>query len=175
MKTHKLRFALLAGLLLTGCGDNADQQKETKLSEESKETKESAAKQTVRKPIEEAANLPPEVKKELMAAFQKHVAAFNAKDLEAYMNTISPQTRDLEEERQFVKKRFEAFDMKMEPQQTKIIKYDDKAKEAHFFIVMKSTTKDASSGRAVENQSRQIMQFKKEKDGWKQTALSAMQ
>lgn len=170
LRVKSIALALLVGATLVGCGAE-ETKEEPKQVEDTNETE----NQTVKQPIEEAKNLPPEIKEEIMAAFEQHISAFNAKDLDAYINTISKESRDLEEEREYVKKYFDAFDIHMEPQHTKIIKYDEEKQEAHIFIVMKSITKDLETGKEIEDETRQVMTFKKENEGWKQAALSAMQ
>ncbi|MGM7634585.1 hypothetical protein [Bacillus sp. Hm123] len=170
LRLKTIALALLISTTLVGCGAGGKKE-ESKQVEETNETE----NQTVKQPIEEAKNLPPEIKEEIMAAFEQHISAFNAKDLETYIHTISKESRDLEEERKYVKKYFDAFDIHMEPQHTKIIKYDEEEQEAHIFIVMKSVTKDLETGKEIEDETRQVMTFKKEEEGWKQAALSAMQ
>ncbi|WP_203363301.1 hypothetical protein [Bacillus sp. REN10] len=167
-------LALFISALLVGCGAEEAKQEKKEEPKQAEETNETPS-QTVKQPIEEAKNLPPEVKEEIMAVFEQHISTFNAKDLDGYIDTLSETSRDLEEERQYVKKYFDAFDIHMEPQHTKIIQYDEKKQEAHMFIVMKSVTKDLETGKEVEDEIRQVMTFKKEKEGWKQAALSAMQ
>ncbi|WP_338751660.1 hypothetical protein [Bacillus sp. FJAT-52991] len=170
-------LALLTSALLVGCGAEEEQEKkeESKQVEEAKPETNETQSQTVKQPIEEAKNLPPEIKEEIMAAFDQHISAFNSKDVDGYLDTLSKNTRDIEEERQYLEKRFDVYDLKMEPQHTEIIKYDEEKQEAHIFIVMKSVTKDLETGKEVENETRQVMTFKKEEGEWKQAALSAMQ
>ncbi|OCA88982.1 hypothetical protein A8F95_06085 [Bacillus wudalianchiensis] len=184
MKTLRIRLiglALLVGVLLVGCGNEETKDEKPAPSKTIEEPKPAAdqpaeTKQpTVTQPIEDADNIPPKEKEELMKTLARHVDAFNGKNLDAYMDTISKNTeRNYDEERAYVKRVFETFDAKMAPQHTAIIKYDDKKKEAYIFVAMKSITKDLQSGKEVEETTRQIMKFNKEKDGWKQTALSAM-
>ncbi|KZR59834.1 hypothetical protein [Pseudobacillus badius] len=175
-------LALAAGVLLAGCGDDEKEQKEqteappaAEAPKPADDQPEKAKPPVTTQPIEEADNIPPQEKEELMKTFNRHVDAFNSKDLDAYMDTISKNTeRNYEEERLYVKKVFDTFDAKMEPKHTVIIKYDPEKKEAYIFVAMKSVTKDLQTGKEIEETTRQIMTFNKEKDGWKQTALSAM-
>ncbi|KAB7706597.1 hypothetical protein F9802_10385 [Bacillus aerolatus] len=174
MKFRLIGLALLAAVLFAGCGDEEAKEEKKEKTDEIQTTEE-AEQQPVTRPIEEADNIPPKEKEELMKTLTRHVDAFNGKDLDAYMDTISKNTdRDYEEERLYVKKVFDTFDAKMEPLHTAIIKYDDKKKEAHIFVAMKSVTKDLQSEKEIEETTRQIMVFNKEEGGWKQTALSAM-
>ncbi|MEK4027897.1 hypothetical protein MKZ02_04940 [Pseudobacillus sp. FSL P4-0506] len=173
--------ALLAGILLAGCGDEEAKKEKADQSQAAEDPKpaadqpEETKQPVVTQPIEDVDNVPPKEKEELMKTLAQHVDAFNGKDLDAYMETISKNTeRNYEEERLYVKKVFDTFDAKMEPQHTAIIKYDDKKKEAYIFVAMKSVTKDLQTGKEVAETTRQVMKFNKEKDGWKQTALSAM-
>ena len=174
-------LALLTGVLLVGCGNEEKKEEKPDQSQTTEEPKPAAdhpaeTKQPIiTQPIEEADNIPPKEKEELMKTLARHIDAFNGKNLDAYMDTISKNTdRNYEEERSYVKKVFDTFDAKMVPQHTAIIKYDDKKKEAYIFVAMKSITKDLQTGKEVEETTRQIMKFDKEEDGWKQTALSAM-
>ncbi|MFK2826349.1 hypothetical protein QYG89_11860 [Bacillus sp. B190/17] len=181
MKRQAMGLVLLAGLLIAGCSDKEETKEKAEAPQTTSETKPAVdgSKETgenrVTQPIEEAKNLPPEEKEALMKTLARHVDAFNAKDLDAYMSTISKHTeRNYEEERLYVKKVFDTFEAKMEPQHTVIIKYDEEKKEAYMFIVMKSITKDLQTGKEIEETTRQVMKLNKEEDGWKQTALSAM-
>ena len=74
-----------------------------------------------------------------------------------------------------MEKTFASFDMKLEPQHTVIIKYDEKKKEANIFSAMKTVTKDVQSGKVVENVTRQVSVYRKEESGWKQISTFAMQ
>lgn len=176
LKYKWMGLALLAGIVMAGCGNEEEKQEKAEKPQAIEETKpEETKKVPVTQPIEEADNIPPKEKEELMKTLTQHVEAFNKEDLDAYMDTISKNTeRNYEEERLYVKKVFDTFDAKMEPQHTAIIKYDDKKKEAYIFVAMKSTTKDLQTGKEIEETTRQIMQFNKEEGGWKQTGLSAM-
>lgn len=173
--------ALLAGVLLAGCGGEEEQQEapeqEAKTAEETESETDGAANgtTTVKQPIEEADNIPPEEKEAILAVLDQYVQAFNNEDIDAYMETISENASfNHEEERAYVQQVFDTFDAKMNPEHVKIIQYNEDEKEAHVFVVMKSTTKDADKGKELEETTRQIMVFAKEEDGWKHTALSAM-
>ncbi|HZG73463.1 MAG TPA: hypothetical protein VEY51_18145, partial [Chondromyces sp.] len=183
------------GLLLSGCsgeeeaketentGQNTEGQtvpvQEDQVTEGSEQQvdEQEGTSAPVAQPIEEAESIPPEEKEALLQALDRHIDAFNAKDLDAYMDTISknPVSFDYEEEREYMKKMFETFDMKLEPQHVVIIKYDDEKKEANIFTAMKTQAKEVNADKTVEHITRQVSVYRKEEGGWKQISTFAMQ
>lgn len=199
---NKTWMALLAaGALLAACsgeaednaansvsdGQPASSAQETHTAEENnaapdsdsdaEKTDESAGTTTAKAPIVEADNVPPEEKDALLAVFDAQIAAFNEKNVDAYMSTISRQAEsfDYEEEKEYVEKVFTTFDVNMKPENVTIIQYDEEKQTANVFMNMMSTSKDLATGKEVTQSTRQIMVFQKEPDGWKQVSLFAME
>ncbi|MET1032281.1 YybH family protein [Domibacillus tundrae] len=177
---------LLMGALLGACGEeksdeaaNSTSDGETQSSTQETHTaeEEKAGGTSVKAPIEETENVPKEEREAILAALNQQIQSFNEKDIDAYMATISktPESFDYEEEKAYIEKVFQTFDATMTPENTTIIQYDEDKMTANVFMNMESTSKDLSSGKEVSQKTRQIMVFQKEKDGWKQVSLFAME
>lgn len=183
---------LAAGALLAACSDEASNDaansvsdgqpassaQETHTAEENTAAPaDDSGTTTAKAPIVEADNVPPEEKKELLAVFDAQIAAFNEKNVESYMHTISRQAEsfDYEEEKAYVEKVFSTFDVNMKPENVTIIQYDEEKQTANVFMNMTSTSTDLATGKEVTQSTRQIMVFQKEPDGWKQVSLFAME
>jgi ketosteroid isomerase-like protein len=177
---------LLMGAMLGACGEEESNQAansasdgETQGSTQETHTaeEEKAGGTSVKAPIEETENVPKEEREAILAALNQQIQSFNEKDIDAYMATISktPESFDYEEEKAYIEKVFQTFDATMTPENTTIIQYDEDKMTANVFMNMESTSKDLSSGKEVSQKTRQIMVFQKEKDGWKQVSLFAME
>lgn len=182
--THKwIPAFLLAAAVLAGCSEEESNQAANSASDgetqnATQETHTAEEETTSAKaPIEEAANVPEEESAAILAVLDQQVQAFNEKNIDAYMATISenPESFDYEEEKAYVEKVFHTFDATMTPSNATIIQYDDEAETANVFMNMESTSKDSSSGKEVSQTTRQIMVFQKEEGGWKQVSLFAME
>lgn len=182
---HKWTAALfLTGVLLTGCGEkndraaySAEDGESSRTGQETHGTAETKESDTVRAPIEEASNIPPEERAAILAALNQQIQSFNNKDLDGYMAAISknPKSFDYDEEKAYVQKVFQTFDAVMEPANITIIQYDQTAQTANVFMNMKSTSKDIKTGKEVSQTTRQMMVFQKEEGSWKQVSLFAME
>ncbi|MBT2570449.1 lipoprotein [Planococcus sp. ISL-110] len=108
---------------------------------------------------------------ELLAAYVEYIAAFNAEDIDRYMNTIAkePDGFDREEDKAALTQAFEAYDTQYETNDETIVKYEEG--RAEVFASLSVNMKDANSDDAVEQAGRQVIVFKKEDDEWKVTSV----
>lgn len=179
LKWNKWGTALIVGaMLLSGCGDDQEDKKEQQTETSDQQISEDQNEQMSENPspLKEAENIPAEEKEAILKVVNQHIQAFNEKNIEKYMEAISKNSESFkyEDEEKYVKDMFTKFDMKMEPENKLIIGYNKKEKTANIYMDIKSTTKDLSSGKIVEDSFRQISIYKKEKDGWKLISTSAM-
>lgn len=114
--------------------------------------------------IEEATNVPEDEKEAILAAFDTYIAAFNDRDVEAYMAMIG-SNYDAEEERTFLEKHFENYEQIREPSNVTIVKYE--AEEAQVFANINNELKQLSTGLETEDRIRQVTVFAKENGEWK--------
>lgn len=117
------------------------------------------------------ADVPEEKAKELLAAYEEYVAAFNSEDIDRYMKTIAqePDGFDREEDQAALTKAFETYDSQYETSDETIVKYEED--RAEVFAVLNVKMKAANSNDAVEQTGRQVVVFKKENDEWKVTSV----
>ncbi len=117
------------------------------------------------------AEVPEEQASELLAAYDEYIAAFNAEDIDRYMNTIAqdPDGFDREEDKAALAQAFEAYDSQYETSDETIVKYEED--RAEVFATLNVKMKDANSDDAIEQSGRQVVVFEKENDGWKVTSV----
>lgn len=114
-----------------------------------------------------AAEVPEEPARELLAAYDEYIAAFNAEDIDRYMETIAqkPDGFDREEDKAALVQAFKAYDSQYETSDETIVKYEEN--RAEVFASLNVKMKDANSDDAVEQSARQVVIFKKEDGEWK--------
>ncbi|WP_433744826.1 hypothetical protein [Falsibacillus pallidus] len=186
MKIHKwLAVGTMSAALLVSLAACSDGEKEEKKTSAPKtEQKASEGDTSVpsdgkmqKPPIKEAANIPNEESLALLKVVDEHFQAFNNEDLDAYMNTISknPKSFKYDEEKEYLKNTFDHMDIKMNPKNTIIMKYDEKKQEANVFTEIATTVTDPQSKQTVNSLTRQINTFHKENGEWKMIATYAME
>jgi ketosteroid isomerase-like protein len=121
--------------------------------------------------IEEAADVPADEKEQILEAFTVYIDAFNEKDIDKYMNTLSEHSKvfDLEEERIYMEGKFEKYDLNRVADDTTIVKYSEN--EAQVFATLKTTVKQISSGLEFNQLGRQVTVFTKDDGNWKVSAI----
>lgn len=121
--------------------------------------------------IEEAAGVPADEKEQILEAFTVYIDAFNEKDIDKYMNTLSEHSKvfDLEEERIYMEGEFEKYDLNRVADDTTIVKYSEN--EAQVFATLKTTVKQISSGLEFNQLGRQVTVFTKDDGNWKVSAI----
>lgn len=122
--------------------------------------------------IEEAAEIPAEDKKQLLAAFKEYMDAFNAKDLERYEAILAqnPEGFNLQEDLNNAAAIFKDFDIKRTATNVTITDYSGNRAYiyADFIIDVKQENTEA------KDEVKQLTQFVKESTGWKVTSLQAI-
>jgi ketosteroid isomerase-like protein len=162
---RKYIVPVLVGMtLLTACNNEGT---EPSVKETDK------AKTTLPAPPIEEADIPEEEKTALLAVFQQHIDAFNAEDVERYMDTISkkPLSFDYDEEKVYVQNVFDDYDITLNPQHVTIIEYTNN--KASIFAEMHTVTKD-DAGNEIEDVARQVTMFRKDDGEWKIVTTFAM-
>lgn len=121
--------------------------------------------------IEAVNNVPNNEEKQIRAAFQEYIAAFNDEDIERYMATVSknPQGFDYNKDREEAISVFEQFDIVRTPADVTIVKYDKK--EAQVFANLSIEMLQTSTGAKLNNHGRQVTVFVKEQGEWKVTSV----
>lgn len=173
-----------AALLVSLAACSSDEKEDKKSSAPKTEQKASEGDASVpsdgkmqKPPIKEASNIPKEESLALLKVVDEHFQAFNNEDLDAYMNTISknPKSFNYDEEKKYLKNTFDHMDIKMNPKNTIIMKYDEKKQEANVFSEIATTVTDPQSKQTVNSLTRQINTFHKEDGEWKMIATYAME
>lgn len=115
--------------------------------------------------IEEVEGVPAAEKEQILAAFEVNIDTFNNQDVDGYLNTLSVQSYDMEEERKKLKEVFEVSEIKRETSDETIVKYTES--EAHVFAKLKTSEKQISSGFKLDASGRQVTVFTKDDGDWK--------
>ncbi|WP_172369939.1 nuclear transport factor 2 family protein [Sporosarcina jiandibaonis] len=121
--------------------------------------------------IEEAAGVPTAEKERILEAFSIYIDAFNEKDIDKYMGTLSKHSEvfDLEEEREYMEEQFEEYDLNREAADITIVQYSEQ--EAQVFAKLKTKIKQISSGLEFDQLGRQVTVFTKDDGNWKVSSI----
>ncbi|QPC47522.1 hypothetical protein [Mangrovibacillus cuniculi] len=129
--------------------------------------------------LTEAKNISDVDKQAVIQTLEAQEAAFNAKDIDAYMETISkdPLSFDYNEERDFVQSMFKAYDMTMDMETKTIIEYNEAEQTATVHIRTKTSVKEAGneSMEPLEDLSNQVVMLRKEDNEWNIIQTFAME
>lgn len=168
MKVKKNWYYILVFMLLIGilqaCGKDEKSKKEAE-----------SPKEDVQAPaLKEVEHIPADEKDALIAVIEQHAAAFNQRDLEAYMELISkePSSFDFDEEKAYIKTVFETMDIKLEPVETVVTAFEET--EATIVTMMNTIIKDHASGKELTTPSKQVNTLAKEDGQWKIKAVFAI-
>ena len=172
---NKWFAAILVGstLMLAACGDkDKEDEKEFDAVEANKVIEEGTVGfEVVGETIEEATNVPKEAKKEIEAAFNEYMAAFNSEDINRYMATVSknPKGFNYDEEKEYTVNIFEQFDTTREATDVTIVNYNEN--EAQVFANLSTEVQQSSNGAKLSNSGQQVTVFVKEEATWKVTSV----
>ena len=122
--------------------------------------------------VEEAANVPAEEKERVLKAFNTYIDAFNEKDIDRYLETLSEHSEsfDKEEERVYMTDEvFNEFDLDRVASDVTIVNYSEK--EAQVFARLETSMKQISSGLEIGDSGRQVTVFTKDDGEWKVTSV----
>lgn len=161
-------LAVLMLLMLTACSNKDDE-----LSAEERQNlidDGTVGFETARGIIKKAENVPSDEEKAILAAFDEYIEAFNEKEIERFMQTISknPDGFNLDEEKEYTEKVFEQFDINRAAEDITITKYNNNQAQVH----SKITTHLLQIGTNVQhdNVGEQVTVFVKEYGSWKVTS-----
>jgi ketosteroid isomerase-like protein len=117
------------------------------------------------------AEVPEEAKKEILAAYKEYIEAFNAEDLERYMNVIAaePKGFDREEDETSLKEAFKVYDTTYTTSNETVVGYEEN--RAEVFAEIDVLMKDPNSDKSTDQSGRQVVVFVKEDGKWKVTSL----
>ncbi|MDN4492188.1 nuclear transport factor 2 family protein [Ureibacillus aquaedulcis] len=169
----------LALFVLTACNNTEDNKTEDSNSEDptastqetETETETEVGFEAVGSEIEQAANVPKEEQVAILAAFDEYIAAFNAKDIDRYVQTLSknPKGFEYEEDVNAAKQAFAQYDIERTATDTTIVKYSEE--EAQVFANLDIQMTEIETNAALASSGRQVTVFAKEDDAWKVTSV----
>lgn len=117
--------------------------------------------------IEEAANVPAEEKERILEVYDVYIDAFNDKDIERYIETLSERTESFnkEQEQADLEDYFSQYDIQREVTDVTIVKYEEE--EAQVFAKLATSMKQLSTGLETNPTGRQVTVLTKEDGEWK--------
>ncbi|MEY9971898.1 hypothetical protein ABH966_002271 [Lysinibacillus sp. RC46] len=121
--------------------------------------------------ITKAENIPAEENKAILAAFNEYITAFNSKEIDRYMQTLSknPKGFNYEGEKNYIKEVFKQSDVKRDAKDTTIIKYSEN--EAQVYSNLTSHIVQTTTNIKHESAGQQVTVFVKEDGLWKVTSV----
>lgn len=119
--------------------------------------------------VEEAANVPDEQKEAIVAAFNRYIETLNEGDVDAYLETLSSDGYDLDEERAATEQLLATHELTRTPEDLTIVKYSKE--EAQVFTTMETAVKDKESGKQDVSEGRQVTVMANEDGKWKAKAV----
>lgn len=122
--------------------------------------------------IEEEANVPADEKKLILETFNQYIDTLNAGDVDAYLETLSTDGYNLEEERTATEEMLTTTELTRTPDDLTIVKYEET--EAQVFTTMKTAVKEKNGDAEEENIGRQVTVMTKEDGQWKVNAVKYM-
>ncbi|WP_025785978.1 nuclear transport factor 2 family protein [Sporosarcina sp. D27] len=115
--------------------------------------------------IEEAANVPTEQKEAIVEAFNRYIDTLNAGDVDAYLETLSEDGYNVDEERAATEELLATHVLTRTPEDITIVKYSDT--EAQVFTSMETAIKDKESEEQDVNVGRQVTVMANEDGNWR--------
>ena len=111
MKLRNLLLVIATTIVLVGCGAEKDATKKESAKEVLEEN--TIGFEMANGVVEEAQNIPSEEKNEIMNAFNEYIDAFNAQNIERYMDTLSKEEKgfNLAEERKAAESAFNTYEI----------------------------------------------------------------
>lgn len=119
--------------------------------------------------IEEATGVPAEEKEQILIAFAAYIDTLNEKDIDAYLETLSKKSYDLEEQRAFTTEQLKEYDINREATNITIVQYDEE--EAQVYADIQMQYKQLATGLETNPNGRQVTVFTKDDGKWKVSSL----
>lgn len=169
MMLKKSILAVLTLLVLAACSNKEDDlttEEREKVIEDG-----TVGYEMMGEKVQKATNVPANEEKAILAAFDEYIAAFNDKDIERYMNTISkdPKGFNYDEDKKLAEEVFDQFDAKRDVTNVTIAKYNED--EAQVFANMTTHSLQVETNVEHESAGRQVTVFIKEDGEWKVTSV----
>ena len=160
----------LALFMLTACNDTEDSKTENTPAP-TEESEGAVGFEVLGEDVEEAENIPEEEHKAILAAFDEYIAAFNAKDIDRYIQTLSknPKGFEYEDDINAAKQAFAEYDIERTAADTTIVKYSEE--EAQVFANLDIQMTEIETDVELASSGRQVTVFVKEDDAWKVTSV----
>ncbi len=119
--------------------------------------------------VEEAQNVPEDVKEAVKKQFATYLATINNKQVDEHVALLSPNSESftIEGEREHMTELFEQFDMNYEASDETIVKYDEEKNEVQLYATMAVSVKEIPNGKPIERTGRQVTVFHLEDGEWK--------
>ena len=161
----------LALFCLTACNNTEESKKTKDLMATTEESETAVGFEVLGDEIEEATNIPEEEQVEILAAFDEYIAAFNAKDINRYVETLSktPKGFEYEEDVNTAKQVFAQYDIKRTATDTTIVKYSEEEAQVYANLVIEMN--EIETNAELESSGRQVTVFVKEEGAWKVTSV----
>ncbi|MFC7685736.1 DUF4440 domain-containing protein [Ureibacillus sp. GCM10028918] len=162
----------LALFMLSACNNTEDSKTEDlTASTEETESENEIGFEVLGDEIEEATNIPKEEQEAILAAFDEYIAAFNAKDIDRYVQTLSknPKGFEYQEDVDAAKQAFAEYDIERTAKDTTIVKYSEE--EAQVYANLDIQMTEIETNAALASSGRQVTVFVKEDDAWKVTSV----
>ena len=159
-------ISIFSVFTLAACGNEEVKKEDIAVQEES-----TVGFEMANGKIEEAQNVPEQERESIIAAFDEYMEAFNAKDIERYIATLShdPKGFNIEEERKVLLSTFETYDVERLAEDVTIVKYSET--EANVFSTLKIDLVEKETGADLSSVGRQVTVFKKEENSWKVSSV----
>ena len=160
----------LALFMLTACNNTEDSKTENTPAA-TEESEGAVGFEVLGEDVEEAENIPEEEQKAILAAFDEYIAAFNAKDIDRYIQTLSknPKGFEYEDDINAAKQAFAKYDIERTAADTTIVKYSEE--EAQVFANLDIQMTEIETDVELASSGRQVTVFVKEDDAWKVTSV----
>lgn len=160
----------LALFMLTACNNTEDSKTENTPAATG-ESEGAVGFEVLGEDVEEAENIPEEEQKAILAAFDEYIAAFNAKDIDRYIQMLSknPKGFEYEDDINAAKQAFAEYDIERTAADTTIVKYSEE--EAQVFANLDIQMTEIETDVELASSGRQVTVFVKEEDAWKVTSV----
>ena len=160
----------LALFCLTAC-NNTEESKTEDITATTEESEEAIGFEVLGDDIEEATNVPEEEQKAILAAFDEYIAAFNAKDIDRYIQTLSknPKGFEYEEDIEAAKQAFAEYNIERTPEDVTIVKFSEE--ETQVFANLEIQMTEIETNAQLASSGRQVTVFVKEEGAWKVTSV----
>lgn len=123
--------------------------------------------------IEEATNVPKDVKADLVATFDTYITTLNNGDIDGYLATLSQKAQgfNYDEEKHYIEQQLQQSEITTEASKVTIVKYDKDKNEAQVFAQMATDILQKKDNVILQTKYRQVTVMVLEDDGWKVSSI----